>query len=163
MRFKPKPKRNSEGLFKSIVLAYTILILHALLFAGIALLVLFLGGVSQYLFWILMAGLGLVVLSAYLFYRRLRREGKTLAETLRAPMFQGRSVEVSLLGGMASLRLGKPAQSKALDDGTQGPPLQLEDPETSRIREIQALADLLEKELITPEEFAKVKQKLLNT
>ena len=39
--------------------------------------------------------------------------------------------------------------------------LQLEDPETARIREINALAQLLEKELITRDEFTRAKQRLL--
>lgn len=159
---KSNTPKNREGLFKSIMLAYTILVLHVFLLAGLGLLVLFFGGVAQYMFWIFMAGMAIVALSAYLFYRRLRREGRSLREALRSPMFQGRSVEISLLGGMASVRLGAPddrQQPAVLDN--QAPSLQLEDPETTRIRDIAALAQLLEKNLITPEEFDAAKAKLL--
>lgn len=159
---KSKTPNKREGLFTSILLAYTILVLHVILLAGLGLLVVFFGGVAQNMFWIFMGGMAIVALSAYLFYRRLRREGRSLREALRSPMFQGRAVEISLLGGMASFRLGAP-------DGRQQPlqvdgndlPLRLEDPETSKIRDIAALAQLLEKNLITLEEFDAAKEKLL--
>lgn len=154
-------KNNREGLFKSIILAYTILILHVLLLAGLGLLVLFFGGMVQYLFWIVIAGMGLVALSAYLFYRKLRKEGRSLKEAMQSPMFQGRSMEVSFLGGMASLRLGAPAQPPAIEAGNGQTPLALEGPEEKCIREIKELAQLLEKNLITPEEFASAKRRVL--
>jgi hypothetical protein len=156
-----KPHKTSDGLFKSIFLAHLILILHLFLFAAMGLLVVFLSGMMQYMFWILAGGLALVGLSAYLFFRRLRKEGKNLGETLRTPLFQGRAVEVSLLGGMATLKLDKPHSSTTAEIGGRQMPLQLDAPETDRIREISALAQLLEKELITPDEFAKAKQRLL--
>jgi hypothetical protein len=156
-----KTSDNSEGLFKSIFLAHMILFLHVFLFGTLGLLVVFLSGVMQYMLWVLLGGMGLVGLSAYLFYRRLHKEGKTLAETLRSPIFQGRAVEVSLLGGMATLKLAKPHSADARQIDNQKSALQLEDPEAVRIREFNTLAQLLEKELITPDEFSKAKQRLL--
>ncbi|MBI5064027.1 MAG: SHOCT domain-containing protein, partial [Desulfatitalea sp.] len=152
-----------EGLFKSIALAYTILILHVLLIAGLGLVVLFFGGLVQNLVWIVLGGMLVLGLSGYLFYRRMRREGRSLGEALRSPMFQGRAVEISFLGGMASFRLGPPISSKALEGGYQREPMQLEleDPERMRIRDIAALGQLLEKNLITPEEFTAAKRRLL--
>jgi hypothetical protein len=62
---------------------------------------------------------------------------------------------------MATMRLGKPNARTALPmDGDADAP-RLEDPESQRIREIQALADLLEKQLITREEFDRAKGRLL--
>ena len=158
------PKKNDkkrDGLFKSIALAYTILLLHVLLLAGLGLLVLFFGGMVQYLFWIVIVGMGLIVLSAYLFYRKLRKEGRSLKEAMQSPIFQGRSLEVSFLGGMASVRLGAPTPSAAIEAGRREVPLELEDPEAVRIPEILELAQLLEKNLITPEEFATAKRRVL--
>ncbi len=155
------PKKN-EGLFSSILMAYTILVLHVILLAGLGLLVVFFGGVVQNMVWIFIGGMAIIALSAYLFYRRLRREGRSLREALRSPMFQGRSVEISLLGGMASFRLGAPDSSRQplqVDGNSQ--PLRLEDPEAAKIRDIAALAQLLEKNLITLEEFDAAKEKLL--
>ena len=140
-----------------------ILVLHVLLIAGLGLVVIFLTGVAQYLFWIVLAGMVLVTLSGYLFYRRLRKEGRTLGETLRGPAFGGRAVEVSLLGGLATMRLGKPVQRDALEGGSHCQVPRLEDAESLRIKEIQSLAQLLEKNLITLEEYTKAKNRLLGS
>lgn len=158
-----KKNKSSDGIFKSIVAAHVILLLHLLLFALLGVLVVFLSGMMQYMVWILVGGMAIIGLSAYLFYRRLRREGKSLKETLRSPVFQGRQVEVSLLGGMATLKLDQRGSrtDKSIGPERRQPPLQLEDPEAARIREINDLARLLEKELITRDEFNKAKQRLL--
>jgi hypothetical protein len=157
MRAKTK---NKTGLFKAIMMSHVVLVLHLLLFAGIGLVVAFVGGVMQYMVWILLAGMLAVALSAYLIYRRLRREGKSIADALRLPMFRGRSVEVSLLGGFATMRLDSGKPDPTIEESSRTP-MQLEDPETARIREINSLAQLLEKKLITPDEFAMAKQRLL--
>jgi hypothetical protein len=157
MRAKAK---NKDGLFKAVLMSNVVLVLHLLLFAGIGLVVAFVGGVLQYMVWILLAGMLAVALSAYLIYRRLRREGKSIADALRSPMFRGRSVEVSLLGGFATMRLESGKTDPAIEASSQSP-MQLEDPETARIREINSLAQLLEKKIITPDEFDMAKQRLL--
>jgi hypothetical protein len=156
-----KIQKNSDGLFKSIFLAHLILFLHLLLFAALGLMVVFLSGMMQYMVWVFLGGMTLVGLSAYWFFRRLRKEGRSLGEALRSPLFQGRAVEVSLLGGMATLKLDKPHAGDVLELDSRPPALQLEDPESARIKEISVLAQLLEKELITPDEFTKAKQRLL--
>jgi hypothetical protein len=152
--------KNKNGLFKGIMMSHVVLVLHLLLFAGIGLVVAFVGGIMQYMIWILLAGMLTVALSAYLIYRRLRREGKSIADALRSPVFRGRSVEVSLLGGFATMRLESSKPDPAIEEGNPTP-MQLEDPETARIREINSLAQLLEKKLITPDEFDMAKQRLL--
>lgn len=158
-----KNEKPREGLLKGIFMAYTILLLHLVLIAGLGLVVIFLTGVANYLSWILIGGIGLIALSAYLFFRRLKNEGKTLGETLRAPDFQGRELEVSLLGGLATMRLGKPDPRKELSSGEAGRKLLPETDESARIREIESLAQLLEKELITREEFDHAKKRLLRS
>lgn len=157
---KSNKSRKSEGLFTSIFAAYTILILHLLLLAGLGLLIIFFGGLVQYLFWVFLGGMALVGLSAYLFYRRLRQQGRSLREALRTPMFQGRAVEISFLGGMAELKLGPPKKAHPIEIEQSNTSLQLEDPEAARIRDLAALAHLLEKNLITQAEFAAAKEKL---
>jgi hypothetical protein len=154
-----KTKKNREGLFTGIAMAYTILLLHLLLLAALGLVVVFLTGIANYMFLIVLFGMGGVALSGYLLFRRLRKEGKTLGETLRSPDFQGRQLEISLFGGMATMRLGSPDGQKTFGQSSQ-PQARLEDPEMVRIREIQALAQLLEKNLITDEEYSKAKQRL---
>jgi predicted membrane metal-binding protein len=157
-----KNNHNREGLFKSVGMATAILVMHVLLLAGVILLVMFFGGLVRYLFWILLGGLLLITFSGYLFYRRMRKQGRSLRDALRSPEFNGRSVEISFLGGMASFRLGPPTTSRPLIDSASGPwdePLKLEDPEAIRLRDIEALSQLLEKHLITPEEYAAAKRR----
>jgi hypothetical protein len=156
-----KIQKNNDGLFKSIFLAHLILFLHLFLFAALGLMVVFLSGMMQYMVWVLLGGMTVVGLSAYLFFRRLRKEGRSLGEALRSPLFKGRAVEVSLLGGMATLKLDKPHGDDVLELESSSPALRLEDPESARIKEISALAQLLEKELITPDEFTRAKRRLL--
>jgi hypothetical protein len=158
-----KINKKSDGLFKSIFLAHLILLLHLFLFAALGLMVVFLSGMMQYMVWVLLGGMTLVGLSAYLFFRRLRKEGRSLGEMLRSPIFHGRAVEVSFLGGMATLKLDKPHSEDLLELEGQPTALQLEDPESARIREISALAQLLDKDLITLDEFTKAKQRLLGS
>jgi hypothetical protein len=156
-----KTQKNSDGLFKSIFLAHLILFLHLFLFAALGLMVVFLSGMMQYMVWVLLGGMTVVGLSAYLFFRRLRKEGRSLGEALRSPLFHGRAVEVSLLGGMATLKLDKPHSDDILELESRPSALQLEDPESARVKEISELAQLLEKKLITPDEFSKAKERLL--
>lgn len=150
---------------KSVLLAYFILALHVLLIAGLAVLVLFFRGVVSYMLWILLGGIALLGLSALYLVRRMRAEGKSLRDMLRNPMFSGRSVEVSLLGGMATLKLGQPTRLPAIGhDAAADVPL-LEDPDTDGsggVSQLAELARLLEKDLITVDEFNQAKRRLLN-
>ena len=155
--------KDKDGVFKSVLLAYLILALHVVLIAGLGLLVLFFRGFVQYMLWIFLAGASIIVYSGYRFWRRMKTEGKTLAEMLNNPVFRGRSVEVNLLGGIASFKLGAPDSRCALPDDTPPPPRQLEDPETARIRELGELARLLEKDLITADEYRQAKRRLLGS
>ena len=159
-------KKEGDGLVKSVLLAYFILALHVLLIAGMAILVLFFRGVVNYMLWVVLGGIAIIGLSAFFFLRRMRAEGKSLREMLRNPVFNGRSVEVSLLGGMATVKLGQPASRPAIGHDAKTDVPRLEDPDASRNRdvsELSELARLLEKDLITVDEFNKAKRRLLNS
>jgi len=155
-------KNESEGLLKGVMLGYLILILHVLLIVMLGFLVLFFRGVVQYMPLIFAGGTVLIALSAWLFFRKLKREGRTLKETLRSSTFQGRPVEISLMGGMASLKVGSPREVPAIDAPTADPSRQLEDPAALKVRELSELARLLENDLITQDEFELAKSQLLN-
>ena len=158
-------KKEDDGLVRSVLLAYLILALHVLLIAGVAILVLFFRGVVNYMLWIFLGGVVLIGLSAFYFIRRMRAEGRSLSEMLRNPMFNGRSVEVSLLGGMATVKLGKSSRQPAIEHDAAMDIPRLEDPDASRSRDVSELAELarmLEKDLITVDEFNKAKRHLLN-
>jgi hypothetical protein len=154
--------KEGNGLFKSVLMAYLIVILHILLFAGLALLVLFFRGIVNYTIWIFIGGLVIIIVSLFYFYRRIKAGGKILKDTLNSPEFRDRPVEVSFLGGVASVRFGRPGAVPALGGGFAQPPPQLEAPEKIRVRELTELARLLEKNLITLEEYNKAKEQIFN-
>jgi len=52
---------------------------------------------------------------------------------------------------------------RALPDSLTGQNLQLEDPETIRIRELTQLAQMLEKDLITLDEYSRAKKHILKS
>jgi len=159
-----RQKQQSAGIIKSVAAAYLILLLHILLIAGVGILVLFFSGIVNYMLWILLAGGLLIVLSGYLFYRKLKKEGRSLGETLRSPDFGGRSVEISFMGGMATVKLGKPEKSSQAITYTGGDDiLQIAAEPASQASELANLAKLFEKELITREEFNAAKRELFDS
>ncbi|MEJ2202349.1 MAG: hypothetical protein P8X63_15235 [Desulfuromonadaceae bacterium] len=105
--------------------------------------------------------------SGIFFFRRFRRNAEKIREVLRDPIFRERAVVVKLLGGVASLRLGQPIpddeRSQPLDFNRAQQFMQLEDPETQRLRHLDQLVKLLEKNLITPEEFTELKKDVIGS
>ncbi|OEU60873.1 MAG: hypothetical protein BAW33_06360 [Desulfobacterales bacterium C00003104] len=157
-----KPKERSE-IAKSFFFAYLILILNIVLVLLVGTVVIFFKGITDYVIWILVSGALLVAICSFLFWRRIKQSGRTLKETMKDPIFEGRSVQVDLLGGLFSVKMGHPTipGTLSLGDGA-GPHLpQLEDPLTVRTRGLTRLADLLEKNLITRQEFLMAKEDLM--
>ncbi|MBW1746742.1 MAG: SHOCT domain-containing protein [Deltaproteobacteria bacterium] len=162
--FFKKKKKNENSLFKGVMTAYFIVVLHVLLIAGVGLLVIFFQGIINYMPWILLGGSALIIATVYLFYRRIKKQGMTLRETLNSPMFQGRTVEVSLLGGLASVKVGDRSNgAPALGNNSSTQYLQIEDTASVRLKELAQLANLLEKNLITLDEYNAFKQQILKT
>lgn len=155
--------KQTDGIFKSVLMAYLVLVLHLLLIAGLGLLVLFFRGVMQYMIWIFLGGAAAIIVSGYHFYVRMKREGKNLREMMYSPLFNGRAVEVSILGGMATFKIGKDSNLPALPDTTSKTLNLLEDPASARMRELSELVRMLENDLITLEEFNSVKRQLFNS
>jgi hypothetical protein len=158
--FNRQPKE--PGLFSGIATAYTILILHVALVAIIGVLVLFFRGVVSYIFWVFLAVMALLAGGGCLFYRRLKKQRSQMMETLETPTFRNRPVEISFLGGLASLRVGGPTDSQ---DGIANEKslLQLEDPDSMKLRKLNELAQLFENDLISRNEYDTLKKRLLAT
>ena len=158
-------KSDKDGLFKSIFTAYFILLLHVFLLAGVGLSVVLFKGVYHYLPYI-MAGLAILVLSvAWIVYRRMRENSIHIRDVLSMPEFQDRTVEVKLLGGLASFKIKAKEKNPLLLDQASG--LSLADNrliETSVItaeRKLLELNTLHEKNLITQEEFETARQNII--
>jgi hypothetical protein len=157
-------KADKEGLFKSIFTAYFILLLHVFLLAGVGLSVVLFKGVYHYLPYI-MAGLAILVLSvAWIVYRRMRENAVDLKEVLATPQFQDRTVEVKLLGGLASFKI-KAKENHTLLLGNTSPPYGnpqlIENSVDQAERKMLELATLYERDLITKEEFETARQNII--
>ena len=161
MAFK---KEKESQHFKSVLMAYFILVLHIVLVAGLVLMVIFFRGIINYMIWIFLGGLIAIIVSGYHFYKRMKMEGKTLREILNTYRHSGRSVEVSFLGGLASLKIGGEHHNPpALNSHSSGQIKQLEDPESIRYKEFSELVRLLENNLITLEEYNKFKEEIFKS
>ena len=156
-------KTDNPGMVKSVMLAYLVLLLHVLLIAGLGVLVIFFRGIIHYMIWIFLFGSAGIAVSGYLFYRRMKAEQMSLREMLQSPMFKGRNVEVSLLGGFASFRVGSGKDLPAIEHDGPDVNMQLEDPETLQQRELNALLHMLENNLISLDEYKKAKHDLLKS
>ncbi|MDD9301208.1 MAG: SHOCT domain-containing protein [Desulfobacter sp.] len=158
-------KKDKEGLFKNIFVAYFILLLHVFLLAGVGLTVVLFKGVYHYLPWI-MAGIGILVLSiAWFIYRRMRATSSSLSEILGAPEFADRALEVRLLGGLASFKI-KAKETPALmmaPDNSQGEPnvRLIESTMTRTEQKMIELNTLYEKNLISQDEFESARQNII--
>lgn len=156
-------KNDGEGFLKGVFMAYFILIFHFFLFAGLGFLVLFFRGIIHYMLWIFLAGSAVLFISGYRFYKQMKREGRSLREILNSTPFRGQAVEVSLLGGLATFKVGKPEfgpNAIPLEAQMASPMFQIEDPATIRLRKLNDLARLYDKGLITKEEFSQTKKEI---
>ena len=151
-----------ESPFKGVLLAYFILFFHILLIVGLGALMIFFRTVVNYLPWIVAGVVVFIIGSWSLWWYFVKRRGKKLTDALKDPVFQGRAVEVSLLGGFASLKLGQPQGPSAIDYTASEAPKQLADPAILRAEELSKLANLLKEDLITMDEFLKAKKDLMD-
>lgn len=161
MNFKNNDK---DGLFKSIFTAYFILLLHVFLLAGAGVTIVLFRGVYHYLPWI-MGGLGILVLAiAWIFYRRMRSSSSDIKDILAMPEFQDRTVEIKLLGGLASFKINA-NENRQMRIGhhpsTSSDQIFIEDSISRTERQILKLTALFKKNLITEKEFEKAKQDIL--
>jgi hypothetical protein len=159
-----KNKNQGENLFKAVIMTHIILFLHLLIIVGLVLMVIFFRGVTHNLLWVFLGATGLFMLSGLFIYWRIKSKGKKMFHDIEnSSLFQGRSFEVSFLGGLASLKFGQPDDLKAIGNLPSGEKLQLEDPESERIRELTELARMYEKDLITSEEYSRAKNQILKS
>ena len=156
-------KNDGQGVMKSVMTAYLILILHVFLLVGLGFLVFFFRGIIHYMMWIVLFGAIGILASGYWFYRRMKADGRSLRDTLNSPLFRNKTVEVSLLGGLAQFRVGQSDGSRQLDHHRPDSTHQLEWSGDASIQELTELARLLKGGLITPEEYEKAKKKFFRS
>ncbi|MFZ2633988.1 MAG: hypothetical protein WA081_04585 [Desulfosalsimonadaceae bacterium] len=159
-----KKKNETTALVSSLFLASSVLIFHVVLLAAMGILVIFFSGIVNYIFWIFLGSCALIGGGVYLFFRYMKKDGGQMVYQLMSlPELKGKNFEVKLLGGLASLKIaGDDDQTGAIDVNSLPASRQLEDPQSIRLRELTELARLMEKNLITAEEYDQAKKSLLH-
>jgi hypothetical protein len=154
-------KNDSPGLFQGIMLAHLILLLHLLLIGGIGFLIIFFRGIVSYFPLIFLGVITLGGGSAYYLFKRLKSEGKSLRELLNSPSLAGKSLEIRLLGGVASIKIDPANDDRSLPSPSPEGNLPLpEDQHATRRRELIELARTLENKRNDPVELERAKRKL---
>lgn len=112
--------RLEDGnIIKSVFLAYFIIGFHVVLLGCIGVMVLFFNTLVHYFLWILLfAAVGLTG-SGFFLFRYIHRQRLSLLKLISLPEFKSRSIEVNLLGGLASMKISGeniPAASSLMQD-----------------------------------------------
>ena len=149
---------QNKGFFNGVFLGYLVLLLHILLILGLAAAVVLIKGIYDFRWFILIGGVILVGGSGYLIYRRLKENHRKISDLMNDPTLRDRTLEISLFGGMAAVKLGhRDNQPKLIDVNEVR---QLEAP-SSPVKQLSQLANMLEDDLITREEFNRLKKEIV--
>jgi len=158
-------EEQNRSMFSSVAVIALIILFHVALIVGLISSIILFKGIYDLRWWILGIGLLLVIASGYYFYRRAKAGKRRLRDIMNDPAFQNRSVEISLMGGMATLRIGHQdshyQQPRMIDVGPDAEIKQLTAPSSHQIAELTELNRMLEQGLITKEEFLRLKQDIL--
>jgi hypothetical protein len=160
----PNKKNETTALVSSLFLASSVLIFHVVLLAAMGILVIFFSGIVNYIFWIFLGSCALIGGSVYFFFRYMKKDGgRMVNQLLSLPELKGKNFEVKILGGLASLKIvGENDQTRAIEVNQPLSSRQLEDPQSIRLRELTELARLMEKNLITADEYDQAKKSLFH-
>ncbi|MCF6246661.1 MAG: SHOCT domain-containing protein [Desulfobacula sp.] len=159
---KFKKIQEKDGLFRSIFIAYFILLLHVFLLAAIGVTVVLFKGVYNYLPWI-MAGLGILILTiALIFYKRMKNSTSDIKSVLAMPEFKDRTVEIKIMGGLASFKINAARNTQVqIEHQPHSENLLIGNDIHHIEQKIIKLTALFEKDLISKEEFDRTKQNIL--
>jgi hypothetical protein len=151
-------KLAENSLFKSIFVAFLILFMHVILLAGVGILILLFYGIINHMVWMI-AGFVLIAIWGYLFYRKVIEDSKELKNVVGE--MKGENVEIKLLGGLATFRMGNSVLNQNMNQLSSQRPKELAAPESDSVKSLSELSRLYEKKLITIEEYEKAKKNLL--
>ena len=153
---------KGDGEVRGVFLGTFVVLLHIGLVSLATLFIMVLGSLFEYRLFLFLGTVGLVGCAGYAFYRRFDSHAKQVLAVWRDPAIRGRSLEVSLLGGAASLRIGRAEDDRAaLPAAPVGGQLLAPEGDSGRVRDLVRLADLYECGHISEEEFARLKRGLL--
>ena len=152
---------QNKNFFSGVVLAYLVLLLHILLMVGLGITVVVIKGIYDFRWLILLAGIAIIGGSGYYFYRYFKEHKQKFHDLMSDPAFNDRTLEISLMGGMATVRLGHKDDNIKLIQADETEVKQLEQPKSVQIKELTELTRMLDDELITREEFLQLKKEII--
>ena len=150
-------KLSENPLFKSITVAFLILIMHVLLIGGVGILVLLVSGIINHTAWFLV-GIALTAVGAYMIYKRIKADSKKLKEAVGD--LHDKNIEISLLGGVASMKISSSKPDHNAKQIASDRTRLLTAPSSNNIQQLSELSRLYEKKLITREEYEKAKKEI---
>ncbi len=154
-------KKAENTIYKGILGAFLILIMHVALLGIIGILILFFHGIVNYLGYIIIGMSCSVIIWWYWFYRRSKKHSSVVRGIVEDSILSGKSVEISLFGGAATFKVGDSKTAQIAVKGGQNTVRQLESPKPDSVDTLTDLGRLYEKKLITAEEFEKAKKNIL--
>lgn len=155
-------KEENRSIYSSVLFIMLILLFHVVLIAGLIFSTVLIKGIYDLRWWILAAGLLAIAGSGYYFYRRVKMGKRRLRDILNDPEFQNRSLEISFLGGMATLRVAhQDHQPRLVEIPHEDAVKQLPHFSSPQISELAELNRMLEQGLITRDEFLRLKKDIL--
>lgn len=157
-------KIPGQSLFRGVLLAHLIIVLHIVLIGLLAGLILVIGGLARYGLWIAIA-VGLIgIVAAFLLYRRRKAGGGTALSGPARQLFEkSGNVEVRFLGGLLSFQFREPDRTARLTDAPAEAPRLLEGPPHRTDQEMAELVHLLATDQITREEYHRARKQILDS
>lgn len=156
-----KTDGQQSGVFSGVLTGYLILVAHILLIIILGLAVILLKGLYDIRWLVIIVGLCLIAGSGYYFYRRIKNSNRKLMDLVNDPALKGKTVEISLFGGMATFKLGDHDHQLPLINDQNNEIKQLEAPGPKQLTDLSELKEMLDDGLITREEFLKLKKEII--
>jgi len=154
--------QQNKNFFSGVMLGYLVLLLHIVLMIVLGITVIVIKGIYDFRWLILFAGIALIGGSGYYFYRYFQEHKQKLQDLMSDPALHDRTLEISLMGGMATMRLGhKDDNIKLIQETSEAEIKQLELPKSAQMKELSELTRMLDEELITREEFLQLKKGII--
>ncbi|MCK5825393.1 MAG: SHOCT domain-containing protein [Desulfuromusa sp.] len=153
---------QNKSVFNGVMLGYLVLVLHILLMIGLGVTVVVIKGIYDFRWLIIIAGIALIGGSGYYFYQYFREHKQRLYDLMSDPALNDRTLEISLMGGMATVRLGHKDDSiRLIETDSDNQIKQLEGPKSIQLKELSELSRMVDEGLITREEFLQLKKEIL--
>lgn len=153
---------QNKSVFSGVMLGYLVLVLHILLMVGLGATVVLIKGIYDFRWIIFIAGIAMLIASAYYFYTKFKEHKQKIVDLMSDPAFRDKTLEISLMGGMASIKLGNSNDNLQLihAEGENEVKL-LAAPKSALIKELSELNRMLDDGLITRDEFIQLKHEII--